>query len=407
MIFFGLGILLLSLTASSAATAAPRAHQLDETYTFSQYLTHFSKSYPNSQEYSRRSAIFYSNLETILKHNEGRINEFGKVVKGYVMGVNRFTDLEVHELPMGYSQAHRAWIDRDGGFLKASVRRLGEKHVYSVSEPPEFEMEEVSDLPDSVDWSDKINPAPNQGECGACWAFVATACIESQLAIVTGEDPVKLSETNMLECAPNPQHCGGTGKCKGSTPELGFNYIADLTAKKQGGMYLLDDLPYTPFEKGCEGLTDNLTPVVGVDGWTSLPSNDYKSTMNAVAKVGPVALAVAAGEWYYYESGVFSSNQSVVNHGVLLAGYGVDENTNEKYYLIRNSWGEDFGENGYIRVKRTDDDSTNCMVNNDPLIGIACALDENGESLNVQPVTVCGDSAVLFDVSYPVGTHKL
>ncbi len=50
-------------------------------------------------------------------------------------------------------------------------------------------------------------------------------------------------------------------------------------------MYLLDDLPYTPYEKGCEGLTDNLTPVVGVDGWTSLPSNDYKSTMNAVAKV--------------------------------------------------------------------------------------------------------------------------
>lgn len=79
----------------------------------------------------------------------------------------------------------------------------------SLQEPPEFEMEEVSDLPDSVDWSDKINPAPNQGECGACWAFVATACIESQLAIVTGEDPVKLSETNMLECAPNPQHCGG------------------------------------------------------------------------------------------------------------------------------------------------------------------------------------------------------
>lgn len=134
MIFFGLGTLLLSLAASSAATAAPpRAHQLDEAYTFAEYLAHFSKSYPNSEEYSHRSAIFYANLEKILKHNEGRINEFGKVVKGYVMGVNRFTDLEAHELPMGYSQAHRDWRDRDGGVLKATVRRLGEKQVYWVS----------------------------------------------------------------------------------------------------------------------------------------------------------------------------------------------------------------------------------------------------------------------------------
>lgn len=50
-------------------------------------------------------------------------------------------------------------------------------------------------------------------------------------------------------------------------------------------MYLIDDLPYTSFDEDCDGLTDNLTPVVGVEGWTSLPSNDYKATMNAVAKV--------------------------------------------------------------------------------------------------------------------------
>jgi cathepsin L len=77
----------------------------------------------------------------------------------------------------------------------------------------------------------------------------------------------------------------GTGKCEGSTPEIGWNYIADLTAKNQGGMYLLDDLPYTGIEEDCEGLTDNLTAVVGVEGWTLLPSNDYKATMNALAKV--------------------------------------------------------------------------------------------------------------------------
>ncbi len=126
-----------------------------------------------------------------------------------------------------------------------------------------------------------------------------------------------------------------------------------------------------------------------------------------VLKVGPLAVGVAANDWLTYESGIISSDDSLVNHGVVLAGYGVDEDTNEKYYLIRNSWGEDFGENGYLRVKRTDDDGTNCKEDEDPLEGIACRLDENGESVNVQPVKVCGDSAILFDVSYPVGTHTL
>ncbi len=109
-----------------------------------------------------------------------------------------------------------------------------------------------------------------------------------------------------------------------------------------------------------------------------------------------------------YESGVFSgSGSSTVNHAVVLAGYGVDEETGEKYYKIRNSWGPDYGESGYIRVIRSDDDSTNCSVDNDPLEGIACALDENGNKIDVENPSVCGNSAILFDVSYPVGVRRL
>lgn len=92
-------------------------------------------------------------------------------------------------------------------FDHAVLKLLYLRHC--LQRPPEFEMDEVSDLPQSVDWSDKISPAPFQGDCGDCWAFVATACVESQLAISTGEDPVKLSETSLFNCAPNPQQCGG------------------------------------------------------------------------------------------------------------------------------------------------------------------------------------------------------
>jgi C1A family cysteine protease len=77
-----------------------------------------------------------------------------------------------------------------------------------------------------------------------------------------------------------------------------------------------------------------------------LPGNDYKALMNAVAKVGPVGLALAAGEWAYYEKGIFEHKDTVVNHAVTLVGYGVDQKTKEKYWRIRNSWGPNYGEKG-------------------------------------------------------------
>lgn len=78
--------------------------------------------------------------------------------------------------------------------------------------PPEFHMDDVSNLPIEVDWAKegKVNPIiPNQGGCGSCWSFAATAAIESNLAIVTGEEPTSLSVTSMLLCTPDPDECGG------------------------------------------------------------------------------------------------------------------------------------------------------------------------------------------------------
>lgn len=131
-----LRFLLVVITASAATTASipPRAHQLDEAYTFAEYLAHFNKFYSNPEEYAHRSQIFNTNLKKILAHNEGRMDESGKVMKGYVMGVNGFTDQEMHEVPMGYNKAHRAYMggDRAGGVAMATERRLGGTASYSV-----------------------------------------------------------------------------------------------------------------------------------------------------------------------------------------------------------------------------------------------------------------------------------
>jgi hypothetical protein len=83
----------------------------------------------------------------------------------------------------------------------------------------------------------------------------------------------------------------GTGECNGATVELALNYVADLTAKKQGGMFRITDVRYNASREtwvNCDDVTSGEKPVVGIEGWTKLPNNDYKATMNAVAKVRPV-----------------------------------------------------------------------------------------------------------------------
>lgn len=83
----------------------------------------------------------------------------------------------------------------------------------------------------------------------------------------------------------------GTGECEGATVELALNYVADLTAKKQGGMFRIADVPYSSSTETwltCDDVTLGKDPAVGIRGWTKLPSNDYKTTMNAVAKVRPI-----------------------------------------------------------------------------------------------------------------------
>lgn len=410
------GLLFLSVSAAAAVAATsspPRAHELDASYTFEQYLAHFDKAYPDPDEYARRSRTFDANLRTMLRHNAGRMTAAGDVVAGYVMGVNALTDVEAGELPLGYNRA-LTWSSQFMGGASSTERMLGAIGMKSYSEPPDFEIEEVEDLPEAVDWAaaGMVNPVvPNQDFCGSCWTFAATAAIESQAAIANRDADapfIALSQQSMLDCAPNPDHCGGEGKCTGATVELGLNYIADATARGTGGMFALDDVPYTGDDgPGCEDLAAGKRPTVGIEGWTKLPTNDYRAVMNALAKVGPLAIAVGADNWNLYEKGIFKATSATVNHAVLLVGYGIDEETGEKFYKVRNSWGTTFGENGYIRLQRTDDDSSRCTTDKHPLLGVACALDDNGNTIDVEPVEVCGTSALLFDVSYPKGVHSI
>merc|ERR1719401_2259498 len=133
----------------------------------------------------------------------------------------------------------------------------------------------------------------------------------------------------------------------------------------------------------------------GMVAWEKLPTNKYAPLMAALANHGPVAVSVAAAAWFGYSHGIFDGcdRDAVVDHAVTLIGYGHEDG--EKYWNIKNSWSVDWGEDGYIRLLRRDDDDTaQCGVDRQPEVGTGC---EGGPT----EVPVCGMCGVLYDSVVP------
>lgn len=191
-------------------------------------------------------------------------------------------------------------------------------------------------------------------------------------------------------------HCGGTGGCYGSLIEIGLTYAHMM------GVVRESDYPYTSGETGetgeCMYDAESQTAAVYVRGYETLPHNDLDAVMNHIATIGPLGISVDASVWHSYEGGVFngcSYDENIeINHGVQLVGYGTDPEHGD-FWIVRNSWGPEWGENGYIRLKR--ETEVNCGTDSTPMIGTACEGDGNA----VQKV--CGMCGVLFDTTYPIG----
>merc|ERR1719473_1060987 len=249
-------------------------------------------------------------------------------------------------------------------------------------------------IPDRKDWREEegVTDAKDQGGCGSCWAFSAAETFESQLAIATGKPATKLSAQQIVSCSPNPQHCGGTGGCDGSTQPLAFDYL------QTAGLTTEADYPYTQRTGTCE--TSKIKPVGWNTGYTILQRNNYTELLTAVATKGPIAVSIAASgfAFQFYSGGVLGKcNDYVMDHAVQLVGYGTDAGSD--YWLVRNSWGGSWGEKGYIRLARYGDGKEPCGTDKKPQDGDACEGDTD-------PRTYCGECGVLSSSSYPTGMKK-
>lgn len=336
-------------------------------YCFEEFVSEFGKSYSVSQEDHRR-LIFAENKKVMIQHNSDK-------TKTWYMAPNKFMDWTNDEFRL--TRVRHNNKPSDHGTLSSA------QHVRSSNA-----------IPDSVDWRTKdgvVTPVKDQGGCGSCWAFSAVETFESMLAIATKKAAPILSPQQLVSCAPNPKECGGTGGCEGSTQWLGFNYT--LTA----GLALEDSYPYTGTDSTCQK-----APVVAINsGYVRLPTNSYSDLIDAVANVGPIAISVAAGSegWQLYGGGVYNGDCGWdEDHAVQLVGYGTDDGNN--YWLVRNSWGDSWGEEGYIRIERFGDGKEPCGIDTTPQDGGAC----KGET---QPLKACGLCSILIDSSYPTGLKDI
>ncbi|XP_054821781.1 vignain-like [Prosopis cineraria] len=264
----------------------------------------------------------------VFKANVMHVHNTNKMDKPYKLKLNKFADLTNHEFRNAYAGSkvnhHR--------MFRGTPRGNGT-----------FMYENVDRVPPSVDWRKKgaVTPVKNQGQCGSCWAFSTVVAVEGVNQIKTHK-LVPLSEQELVDC-DNEENQG----CNGGLMEYAFEYI-----KKKGGLATENSYPYTAEDGTCDTSKEN-DMIVSIDGHENVPANNEDALLKAVSNQ-PVSVAIDAGgfDFQFYSEGVFTGDCTTeLNHGVAIVGYGTTVD-GTKYWIVKNSWGEEWGEGGYIRMER-------------------------------------------------------
>jgi len=271
--------------------------------------------YLTEQEHDERFEIFKDNLETIKAHNN--LNHT------WTMGVTQFADMTAAEF-----RTYSSCVAGSEGGKEDDASMLTSWNRTSLT---------------SVDWVKQgaVTSVKNQGSCGSCWAFSTTGAIESRYKIATG-NLVSLSEQELVSCSKQ------TSGCNGGWPANAMNF-----AIKKHGLCKESSFRYKGKSTICWDLLCRKYDRIRSYAYVAQST----AAMETAVAAGPVSIVIEAS-LQFYKSGVMTSQCGTsYNHAVLLVGYGTDSKGGD-YWKVKNSWGANWGEEGYFRLCR------NCNRNN-------------------------------------------
>lgn len=329
--------LLLACALAPAALGAPLIENHQEFVlnalespreSFEYWMSSLKRTYNTLEEYERRFGVWFDNLKYVAEYNAQQ--------RSHWLGMNVFADLtqEEYRSKLGYRAD-----------LKPLASRNAAPFPYADTTPVK-----------EIDWRTKgvVTEVKNQLLCGSCWAFSTTGAVEGISAIVTGK-LISLSEQMLVDCDTTRDH-----GCHGGLMDFAFDYII-----QNGGIDTEEDYPYNATENICQlGKQDR--HVVTIDDYADVPPNDEKALAQAVSHQ-PVSVAIEADQraFQLYVGGVFDAPCGTqLDHGVLLVGYGSAKNGTQDvpYWIVKNSWGGQWGDHGYIRLARGVPEEGQCGV---------------------------------------------
>ena len=291
--------------AFAAIIAAASAYDSTK---FMQWVAKHNRNYVSEQEFHQRHMNFIQADAVIQVLNEQN--------NGTTFAHNHFSDMSDEE----YRQM------------------LGKKPI-DRNEVVEFTYLPVTNEVEnaSVDWRNNgaVTAVQDQGRCGSCWSFSSTGAMEGAHKIKTGS-LLKLSEQQFVDCSTR------NSGCNGGDQKVAFKYAESNAIMKEGAY------SYTGVEGSCK--YDSTKGKVSVSSIATVPNNDVSQLKAAINKQ-PVAVSVDAScrAFSYYSSGIYTNSCGLnIDHAILAVGYGGSGSS--AYWIVKNSWSNSWGEEGYMRI---------------------------------------------------------